>query len=387
MNRETHVTPIELIEKLVAFETVSANSNLELIEFIRMYLASYGVESQLIFNEEKTKANLLATLGPSIPGGVALSGHTDVVPVIGQKWHTDPFKMVERDGKLYGRGTVDMKSFIAIVLSLLPEMLALQLKYPIHLAFSYDEEIGCRGAPDLIAAMVDGLPRPRAVIVGEPTNMNVVNAHKGASKYTTEVTGHEVHSSQPHRGVSAVTTGARLISFLDDIAVEKRTSADPKCEFDPPYSTIHVGTVHGGTAFNIVSRKCEFEWEIRNIPSDDPEEIFQRFERMCGEKIIPAMRSIAPDTGIVSQNVVSVSGLLSVKNSAAEKLAHSIGGANRSYTVAYLTEAGLFQRAGMAAIVCGPGSIDQAHQPDEWIALEQIKACSVFLQRLIESLR
>ena len=235
--------------------------------------------------------------------------------------------------------------------------------------------------------MVEGLPRPRAVIVGEPTDMRVVNAHKGAHSYTTEVTGHEVHSSQPHRGVSAVMTGARLISFLDDIAAEKRVAADPTCGFDPPYSTIHVGTVQGGTAFNIVSRHCEFEWEMRNIPGDDPDAVFQRFKRVCADEIEPAMRVIAPETGIASRSMASVSGLAAVENSEAESLAQTLSGANRSYTVAYLTEAGLFQRAGMAAIVCGPGSIDQAHQPNEWISLAQIEACIAFMHKLIESLR
>ena len=381
------MTPIELIEKLVAFNTVSANSNLELIDFIRDYLLEYGVEAQVLYNEEKTKANLLATIGPSIAGGVALSGHTDVVPVIGQPWDTDPFTVAERDGKLFGRGTADMKSYIAIALALVPEMLAQPLKHPIHLAFSYDEEIGCRGAPNLIAAMVEGLPQPRAVIVGEPTDMRVINAHKGANTYSTEVTGHEVHSSQPHRGVSAVMTGARLISFLDDIAAEKRAAADPTCGFEPPYSTIHVGTVQGGTAFNIVSRHCEFEWEMRNIPGDDPDVVFQRFKRLCADQIIPVMREIAPETGIVSRSIVGVAGLEAVENSEAESLARTLIGTNRSYTVAYLTEAGLFQRAGMAAIVCGPGSIDQAHQPNEWISLSQIEACTGFINKLIESLR
>jgi acetylornithine deacetylase len=280
-----------------------------------------------------------------------------------------------------------MKSFIAIALALLPEMLAHPLKHPIHLALSYDEEIGCRGAPDLIAAMVEGLPRPRAVIVGEPTDMRVVNAHKGAHSYTTEVTGHEVHSSQPHRGVSAVMTGARLISFLSDIAAEKRVAADPTCGFDPPYSTIHVGTVQGGTAFNIVSRHCEFEWEMRNIPDDDPEAVFQRFKQVCADEIEPAMRVVAPETGIASRSMASVSGLTAVEDSEAESLARALSGANRSYTVAYLTEAGLFQRAGMAAIVCGPGSIDQAHQPNEWISRTQIEACTAFICKLIESLQ
>ena len=381
------MTPVELIERLVSFDTVSANSNLELIDFVSSYLGDQGIEAQVLLNEEKTKANLLATIGPSLKGGVALSGHTDVVPVAGQPWDTDPFTVVERDGKLYGRGTADMKSFIAIALALLPEMLAQPLRHPIHFAFSYDEEIGCRGAPHLIAAMVEGLPQPSAVIVGEPTDMRVVNAHKGANSFTTEVTGHEVHSSQPHRGVSAVMTGARLIAFLDAIAAEKRAAADPACGFDPPYSTIHVGTVQGGTALNIVARRCTFEWEMRHVPDDDPEAVFQRFERLCSDEIEPAMRVVAPETGISTRRVASVPGLTVVEESEAEILARTLSGANRSYTVAYGTEAGLFQQAGMAAIVCGPGSIDQAHQPNEWISLDQVEAGTAFIRKLIENLR
>ena len=381
------MTPVEMIEKLVAFDTVSANSNLELIDFVSSYLADHGIEARVLLNEEKTKANLLATIGPSIRGGVALSGHTDVVPVVGQAWDTDPFAVVERDGKLYGRGTADMKSFIAIALALLPEMLSQPLHHPIHFAFSYDEEIGCRGAPHLIAAMVEGLPRPRAVIVGEPTDMLVVNAHKGANSFTTEVTGHEVHSSQPHRGVNAVMTAARLINFLDEIAAEKRAAADPTCGFDPPYSTIHVGTVQGGTALNIVSRRCAFEWEMRHVPDDDPDAVFKRFERLCSDQFEPAMRLVAPETGIATRHVAGIPGLTIVEDSEAESLARALTGANRSYTVAYGTEAGLFQQAGMAAIVCGPGSIDQAHQPNEWISLAQVEAGTAFIRKLIESLR
>ncbi len=381
------MTPVELIEKLVAFDTVSANSNLQLIDFVGSYLADHGIEAQVLHNDEKTKANLLATIGPSVKGGVALSGHTDVVPVVGQPWDSDPFAVVERDGKLYGRGTADMKSFIAIALALLPEMLAQPLRQPIHLAFSYDEEIGCRGAPHLIAAMVEGLPRPKAVIVGEPTDMRVVNAHKGANTFRTEVTGHEVHSSQPHRGVSAVMTGARLIAFLDQIAAEKRNAADPACGFDPPYSTIHVGTVHGGTALNIISRHCIFDWEMRHVPEDDPEAVFKRFEQLCSDEFEPAMRAVAPETGIATRRVASYPGLVAVEDSEAEMLARTLSGANRSYTVPYGTEAGLFQQAGMAAIICGPGSIDQAHQPNEWISLAQVEAGTAFIRKLIESLR
>ena len=376
-----------MIERLVGFDTTSRESNLELIGFIAEYLGGHGIESEIIHDESGRKANLHAVIGPVRDGGVVLSGHTDVVPVDGQAWRSDPFVVREADGRLYGRGTADMKSFIAIALALLPEMLAQSLRQPIHFAFSYDEEIGCRGAPHLIAAMVEGLPRPKAVIVGEPTDMRVVNAHKGANTFSTEATGHEVHSSQPHRGVSAVMIGARLIAFLDQIAAEKRAAADPACGFDPPYSTIHVGTVEGGTALNIISRRCTFTWEIRHVPEDDPEAVFERFERLCRDEFEPVMRAVAPETGIATRRVASYPGLRVVEDSEAEMLARTLSGANRSYTVAYGTEAGLFQKAGMAAIICGPGSIDQAHQPNEWISLAQVEAGTAFIRKLIESLR
>ena len=237
---------IEMIEKLVGYPTVSRDSNLELIEFVQGYLAEHGVESHLVPNADGTKANLYATVGPGVEGGVVLSGHTDVVPVDGQPWDTDPFTLTERGGRLYGRGTCDMKSFSACGLALVPEMVAAGLKRPIHFALSYDEEVGCQGAPSMIAELVDHLPAPRAVIVGEPSDMRLVNAHKGISGYETVVTGHEAHSSQTHRGVSAVMNAARLIHCLDEMARECASRPRPESGFVPPYTTIHVGMVKGG---------------------------------------------------------------------------------------------------------------------------------------------
>lgn len=377
------MTPVEMINALVGFDTTSSKSNLALIDFVRDYLAGYGVESRYVRSEDGTKANLWATVGPGEPGGVVLSGHTDVVPVDGQPWDSDPFEVVERDGRLYGRGTADMKSYIATALALLPEMQSRPLKRPIHFALTHDEEVGCLGAPHLIRDVLENLPRPGAVIIGEPTEMQVVDAHKGINSFMTTVTGHEAHSSQTHRGVNAVMTAGKLIAFLGDLAAEKAANPEPGSRFDPPYSTIHVGTVEGGTALNIVARHAGFRWEIRALPGDDPADTVARLEEYCAREIVPAMRKVAPDTGVETKPRVVVPALSPDPGSPAEQLAFALTGTNATHAVSYATEGGQFQDAGLPAVVCGPGSIDQAHKPNEWIALEQVRAGEDFLRRLI----
>jgi acetylornithine deacetylase len=374
---------LDMIRALVGFDTVSSKSNLALIDFVRDYLAGHGIDSRYIRSEDGTKANLWATIGPDEPGGVVLSGHTDVVPVAGQPWESDPFEVVEKDGRLYGRGTADMKSFIAIALSLVPDMLARPLTRPIHFALTHDEEVGCLGAPRLIADVLANLPRPGAVIIGEPTQMRVVDAHKGITAYTTIVTGHEAHSSLTHRGVNAVMQAARLIAHLGDQAAQKAAQPELNSRFDPPYTTIHVGTVEGGTALNIVARNCAFKWEIRALPGDDPQDILARFEAFCRDEVVPAMQRVVPETGVETRPGVIVPALAPEPDSAAEKLARDLTGANATDAVSYATEGGQYQRAGIPAIVCGPGNIEQAHQPNEWIALEQIAASQSFTRRLI----
>ena len=374
---------LDMIRALVGFDTVSSKSNLALIDFVRDYLAGHGIDSRYIRSEDGTKANLWATIGPDEPGGVVLSGHTDVVPVAGQPWESDPFEVVEKDGRLYGRGTADMKSFIAIALSLVPDMLARPLTRPIHFALTHDEEVGCLGAPRLIADVLANLPRPGAVIIGEPTQMRVVDAHKGITAYTTIVTGHEAHSSLTHRGVNAVMQAARLITHLGDQAAQKAAQPELNSRFDPPYTTIHVGTVEGGTALNIVARNCAFKWEIRALPGDDPQDILARFEAFCRDEVVPAMQRVVPETGVETRPGVIVPALAPEPDSAAEKLARDLTGANATDAVSYATEGGQYQRAGIPAIVCGPGNIEQAHQPNEWIALEQIAASQSFTRRLI----
>ncbi|MBT6274962.1 MAG: acetylornithine deacetylase [Chromatiales bacterium] len=373
-----------MIKRLVGHPTVSRDSNMFLIEDVQSYLAALGIDSKLVPNEEGNKANLYATVGPQVEGGVVLSGHTDVVPVDGQPWDSDPFTIVERDGRLYGRGTCDMKSFFAIALALVPQMQEAGLKRPIHFALSYDEEIGCKGAPAMIERLAAELPTPRAVIVGEPTSMGVVNAHKGMVGMETTVTGFEAHSSQTHRGVSAVMIAARLITFLDDMAQERAAGTPSTDGFEPPYTSIHVGTVAGGTAANIISRQCRFKWDVRPIPQDDPQDILDRFHAFCDE-LRPAMQRIAPQADI--QTIVHVAAPAlrpEATDGRAEQLAKQLTGRNEVSVVSYGTEGGQFQEAGFSAVICGPGSIDQAHQPNEFIELSQVDACIGFMQRLID---
>jgi len=375
----------DMIAKLVGFATVSRDSNLALIEYVSSYLAEHGVDSRLVPNAGNSKANLFATIGPMVEGGVVLSGHTDVVPVDGQPWASDPFSLTENNGRLYGRGTADMKSFYAIALALVPEMLERGLARPIHLALSYDEEIGCLGAPAMIERIAAELPALRAVVVGEPTNMRIVTAHKSITGLETVVTGHEAHSSQTHRGVSAVMTAARLITFLEDMARENAARPASQTSFEPPYSTIHVGTVGGGTATNIISRECRFAWDMRCIPEDDPQTFLDRFDRYCRNETLPGMQAVAPGANIVTTLRCSVPALRPESDGQAEALARTLTGYNSSDAVAYAAEGGQFQQAGFSTVLCGPGSIDQAHQPNEYIEKSQVHACVDFMRRLIDA--
>ena len=378
-------SPREMIDTLVGFPTVSRDSNLELIHFVRDYLAGHRIESRLVPNASATKANLYATIGPKVEGGVVLSGHTDVVPVDGQPWDTDPFKVVEHGGRLYGRGTADMKSFPAIALALVPDMLARGLKRPLHLALSYDEEVGCLGAPSMIAQIAAEIPRPAAVIVGEPTSMKVMTAHKGITVMETVVTGHEAHSSQTHRGVSAVMTAARLVSKLGEMAHAEADNASA-LPFEPPFTSIHVGVIEGGTAANIISRQCRFVWDIRHIPEDDPIIHLERFNAWCESKVLPGMQDISPEADIRTVILNQAPALGPEDNGEAERIARLLTGDNATHAAAYAAEAGQFQQAGFSTVICGPGSIDQAHQPNEYIELDQIDQCERFLRRLMDEL-
>ena len=377
------MTPIKMIERLIAFNTVSRDSNLELIEFVEEYLHGHGIDSTRVPNDNGDKSNLYATVGPQEAGGVVLSGHTDVVPVDGQSWDTDPFGVTPKEGRLYGRGTCDMKAFIAIGLALVPEMR--KLKKPIHFALSYDEEVGCLGAPRMVRQMTERLPPPAAVIIGEPTSMDAVNGNKGVVALRTTVRGYETHSSQTNRGVSAVMTAARLVTYLNDMAGRLAQETPLDNGFDPHNTSIHVGVISGGTALNIVSRHCEFVWDIRNTPGDDPAKLIGEFERYCRDEILPNMRSRHAECFIKTENLSQVPALIP-SESPALTLVQSLSGSNEVRQVAYGTEGGQFQEAQFPTVICGPGSIDQAHQPNEFISEAQVQEGEIFVRRLIERL-
>ncbi|WP_340149667.1 acetylornithine deacetylase [uncultured Sneathiella sp.] len=383
----THYSSREMIDRLIGFDTVSRNSNLDLINFVADYLAGHGVEAVRVFNDDKTKANLYATVGPAREGGVVLSGHTDVVPVEGQPWDTDPFTVVEKDGRLYGRGTSDMKSFSAIALAKVPEMIEKGLSVPIHFALSYDEEIGCIGAPSMIEEIANTLPRPRAVIVGEPTMMDIVSAHKGIVTLKTTITGREAHSSLVEDGVSAVMVGAELISFITGMMAENKARASAESRFSPPYTTLTCGVVHGGTAPNIIARKCEFLWDIRHIPGDDPLSFVERFKAHCETEVLPRMQAVAKEASIVTEISSNVPALGPEDDGEAERICRAITGKNTTGAVSYAAEAGQFQQAGFSTVICGPGSIGVAHQPNEYIDIAQVAAAEKFISGLIDMLR
>ena len=376
---------VEMIKKLVSFDTTSRVSNLELIDFVADYLSALGVESNLIHDESGEKANLYATIGPRDVPGIVLSGHTDVVPVDGQAWDSDPFTVVEQDEKLFGRGTSDMKSFIAIALAMAPDFASTNLKTPVHLALSFDEEVGCLGAPLMIQKMDQFAAKPRAVIIGEPTKMSVVNAHKGVCSFFTTVHGLERHSSETHRGVNAIAYGAELVAFLSTLGEEMRDQHSYlESGFDPPYTTVHVGTMHGGTAQNIVPLNCTFSWEYRLMPGEDASEIRNRFQAHVDEVVLPKMHAVDTSTGIDTEVRAFVPGLAPEDGSPAEALVLALARKNTTEVVAYGTEAGQFQEAGNPAVVCGPGSIAQAHKPNEFIELSEVRACEIFMRRLLD---
>jgi len=375
-------TPLDLIRRLVGFDTVSAHSNLALIHYVRDYLNDFGIDSRLTFDADGKKANLLAAIGPNIPGGIVLSGHTDVVPVAGQPWDSDPFAVLERDNRLYGRGTSDMKSFLAIALALAPEFQAARLRVPIYLALSYDEEVGCLGVGALLNDLAAALPRPAAAIIGEPTLMKLINRHKGFHSFTTTVTGREGHSSGTHRGVNAIAYAAEIVAFLTRLAAEIAAQGPFDDGFDPPYTTINVGAMHGGTATNIIARQCSFDWEFRPIPGFDAPTIRRRFDAFIAESILPRMRAVAAETDVITIQDSASSPLVPEADSPAEALVRLLTGANIAGAVSFGTEASHFQDSGIPAVICGPGSIEQAHQPNEFIALDQIDACIGFMRKL-----
>lgn len=376
---------IDWLRRLVAHDTTSSKSNLALIDDVEAWLVDHGAETHRVWNDDRTKANLYAIVGPNIAGGVILSGHTDVVPVEGQDWTTDPFTLIEKDGRLYGRGASDMKAFPAIALSLLPEMKAARLKRPIIFALSYDEEIGLLGAPHMIAEIKDKLPAPSAVIVGEPTMMKVIDGHKGIASFRTTVTGFTTHSSQTDRGVSAVEASALLIARISQMRAENERAADPKSPFSPPYTTMTVNVVRGGAQVNIMAGECYFDWDCRAIPGDSASLILERFNRYAAE-VEAEMRRKAPTCRIETMARSNAPPLKPEVDNPAADLAKAVSGLNSTDVVSYCAEAGQFQEAGFSTVICGPGSIDQAHQPDEYIAIDQLVLGTAFIRKLIARL-
>ena len=379
----TRLSPREMLVRLIAFDTTSAGSNLALIDFARAYLAEHGIESRLTYDDSRAKANLYASVGPAGPGGVVLSGHTDVVPVAGQPWQSDPFTLTERDGRLYGRGTSDMKSFIALALALMPDMLAAGLKRPLHLALSYDEELGCLGAPRMIADIAANLPKPAIVIVGEPTRLKLGNRHKGCYGFQIDIQGRDGHSSATHRGVNAITHAAAVVDFIEAIAERHRREGPFDEGFDPPYTTLNVGEIAGGSAVNIIARHCRVGWEFRPIPVVDPGRVIAEVETYLAEVLRPRLTARAPEAKAEMWADCVVPPLVPRADSPGADLMRRLTGANETIGLAFATEAGQFQEIGIDAIVCGPGSIEQAHQPDEFIELSQIAEGEAFLRRLI----
>jgi acetylornithine deacetylase len=373
----------ELIERLVAFPTVSENSNLDLITFVQDYLAGWGVPARLTFDAIRRKANLFATIGAG-PGGIVLSGHTDVVPVADQSWSSDPFRVVERDGRLYGRGTADMKSFLALSLARVPDLVARRLPEPVHLSLSYDEELGCLGVPSLIADLAAAGIKPRLALIGEPTLMQVANAHKSRQSFETRIRGVPGHASDPERGVSAIEAAGEALAFIAKLAADARARARPDGDFAPPYTSYNIGTFNGGSAINIIAASASFGWEFRTVPWDSARAELARFTRFVEEDLKPRLKARASEADIETETLSWVAGLVPDPSSPAERLALALTGLNRPRTISFGTEAGLFQEAGIPAVICGPGSIEQAHRADEYIDLAQIAACDAFLDRLIQ---
>jgi len=381
------LTPRQILDRLVSFPTVSRGSNLDLIDWLAGYLASHGITAHRHWNEDQTKAALFAHVGPLIPGAVVLSGHSDVVPVEGQTWTTDPWTVTERDGRLYGRGTCDMKGYVALAIWALVEGNHRRLTTPLQLALSYDEELGCTGAPPMIAAMQGVVPRGAAVIVGEPSRMGLITGHKGGTGYHVHMKGFEVHSSLLPQGVSAIMEGARLITWVNDqnAAIQAQVPTPAAARFVPPFTTLHVGMISGGTAHNITAADCRFAVEMRVVPGEDISDWEARF-REAAARLDAAMKSVRPEAGVTLDRFFGVPALMPETDGLAEALVRRLTGTNTSGVVSYGTEAGQFQDAGYSAVVCGPGDIAQAHQPDEFLELSEFHAGHRFMENLLDAL-
>lgn len=372
-----------MLEKLVAFDTTSAKTNIPLIEFVEAYLSSHGIGSVRVPSDNGIHTSLHAVIGPKGVPGIGLSGHTDVVPVEGQKWATDPFTLTQKGNRLFGRGSCDMKGFVACILSHVPEFKKRSLKTPIHLLLSYDEEVGCTGVRPMIAELGDKLPAPRLVIVGEPTSMKVVDAHKSINGFETVVTGKESHSGKPHLGVNAIMAAGQLVCELTRIDTELRMRADGP-RFDPPYTNVAVALIEGGSARNITPKSCKITWMFRSVPATNPEEITSRFAKFAKQEVLPAMKEVSADASIETVQTSRVPALNAPEGSPAVSLALKLAGQNETFAVSYGTEGSLFEEAGYSSVIIGPGSISQAHAPDEFIEESELEACSEFLDKVAD---
>ncbi|RFB78603.1 acetylornithine deacetylase [Methylovirgula sp. 4M-Z18] len=377
---------VALLEHLIAFDTESSKTNLPLIAFVETYLRDLGVPFMVVPNDKGDKAALFATIGPMVDDGIVLSGHTDVVPVEGQEWTTDPFQLRRDKDRLYGRGSVDMKGFAAVALAMAPAFQQAALKRPIHILLSYDEETTCLGPVETIARFGKDLPRPRAVIVGEPTLMQVADSHKSISTYDTRVHGFEAHSAKPALGAHAIAAAADLVSELSRLQDKLEVMGDPSGRFDPPYATVHVGKIQGGTARNILAKECTFLWEFRGLPGMPANFALQHLRDYATRVALPKLRRFTMNASIETDVEVDIPCLTAEAGSVAETLALKLSQSNNTIAVPYATEGGRFQTAGIPTVVCGPGSIDQAHQPDEYIEVKEVEAGLKFMERLAEEM-
>lgn len=373
---------LALLERLLSFDTTSRESNLALIHWVQDYLAGFGIDSRLTFDDTGAKANLFATVGPRGNGGIVLSGHTDVVPAEGQPWTVEPFALTRGSDRLIGRGVCDMKSFIAITLAFVPHWLEHGLARPLHFAFSYDEEIGCIGVRRLLADLANCGVKPAGCIVGEPTGMRVIVAHKGRQSYRCRVRGKAGHSAVPERGVNAVHIACELVTELARLARKHQTNGPFDAGFDVPYSTMQAGVIKGGTACNIIAQDCHFDFELRNLPLDDPDALLAALQDYAQKKLLPQMHAVDGATNITLETLSDLPAFDAGQCSDISHLAQECSATAGHAKVSYASEASLFHAADIPTVLCGPGHIAQAHQPDEWIALEQLTLCEAFMRRL-----
>jgi len=374
-----------LLRTLVGFDTTSRESNLQLIEFVHDYLASFGVASERIYNEDRSKANLFASIGPVQLPGIVLSGHTDVVPVDGQPWTVPAFELTARDGKLFGRGTADMKGYIACVLALVPALVEAPLRMPVHIALSYDEEVGCLGVRSLLKVLEQRPVKPMLCIIGEPTELKPVLGHKGKLAMRCDVHGEACHSAYAPYGVNAIEHAAELIGELGRIGQQLRGTQDAR--FDPPFSTVQTGVISGGKALNIVPADCRFDFEIRALPAQDPGEVADALKAYATQQVLPRMQAVSAQSAIHFTELSAYPGLVTDERSQAAELIAAFSGSREFGTVAFGTEGGLFDAVGIPTVVCGPGSMDQGHKPDEFVSVDQLAGCDAMLRRMLDSIR